>query len=347
MYHCENSYSISIIIPTLNSERVLKQCLESIFRQDYPTHLVEIIITDGGSEDATSLIVDSFLKINRFPIRICKNGLKTGEAGKALGANMAGNEVLAFIDSDNILPHDQWLKQMVAPFINLDIIATEPLTYTYRKADGYIDRYCALTGMNDPTALFIGVYDRACMLTGKWTGLPVQATEHDDYFHVYLKKDPLPTIGANGFLIRRHVLAGLKIRNYLFDVDVLKLFLKNNTTAHVAKVKTGIVHLYCPNIRTYFRKQKRRILDYHRFSAKERLSGLTSVEKRGIILFSFSCLTVFPLIVQSLYGYIRNPDKCWFFHPIACLSTFLIYSYGTLKTVLGFDIELSRKRWSQ
>ena len=196
-----NEYaSISIIIPTLNSERILTHCLSSIFLQDYPSHLVEIIIADGGSDDATASIVDSFSNStdNRFSIRLCKNELKTGEAGKAVGAKLATNEILAFIDSDNILPHDQWLKQMVAPFMDTEIIAAEPLTYTYRKADGYIDRYCALTGMNDPTALFIGVYDRTCMLTGKWTGLPVQTTEYDDYIHVYLKKGPLSSIRSIG-----------------------------------------------------------------------------------------------------------------------------------------------------
>ena len=340
MLHPKNLVSISIIIPTLNSERTLKQCLESIFQQDYPTYQVEVIIADGGSRDATLSIINSFLRKHRFQIRFYGNYLKTGEAGKALGAKMAANEILAFIDSDNVLPHAQWLKQMIAPFSKTEIIATEPIAYVYRKADSYIDRYCALIGMNDPVNLFTGAYDRTCVLTGRWAGFSIKATEHDDYIHAYLK-EPLPTIGANGFFIRRSVLNKLKIRDYLFDVDILKLFLKANTVAHVAKVKTGIVHLYCPNIRTFWKKQKRRIIDYRRFT-KKRPDNLALVEKRGIILFALSCLTVLPLLLQALYGLIRRPDKCWLFHPVACLMTFFIYSFYTIVIIEKSTLKIKK-----
>lgn len=339
--------SISIIIPTLNSERILELCIGSIFQQDYPKKLLEIIVADGGSTDNTLFIVDDFVKKDHFSIQVFENFLKTGEAGKAVGFKNSGNEIIAFIDSDNVLPDDQWLKKMVAPFSSKDIIATEPLTYIYRKKDGYINRYCALMGMNDPICLFIGNYDRQCVLTGKWTGVPVQIRENDNYFHVILKNGLLPTMGANGFFIRRTALASLKIEQYLFDVDILKMFLKQNREAHVAKVKTGIIHLYCPNMGLFYRKQKRRILDYYKFNVQERLSGLNYAEKRGIVLFCLSCLTIVPLLLQTLYGFIRRPDSCWFFHPIACLLTFVMYSYVSIKNILGMDTELSRKNWSQ
>ncbi|MHA1225039.1 MAG: glycosyltransferase, partial [Candidatus Heimdallarchaeaceae archaeon] len=60
--------SVSIIVPTLNEERNIENCLKSLLELDYP--LVEIIVVDGGSEDRTveiakkwtdKVIVDSFL----------------------------------------------------------------------------------------------------------------------------------------------------------------------------------------------------------------------------------------------------------------------------------------------
>lgn len=65
------------------------------------------------------------------------NPLKTGEAGKAAGLKHAKNDIIAFIDSDNILPDKDWLKRMVEPFDDPEIIASEPIEYTYRASDGY------------------------------------------------------------------------------------------------------------------------------------------------------------------------------------------------------------------
>ena len=45
--------SISIVIPTLNSERTIEKCLSSIASQNYPKEKVETIIVDGGSSDST------------------------------------------------------------------------------------------------------------------------------------------------------------------------------------------------------------------------------------------------------------------------------------------------------
>jgi len=44
------------------------------------------------------------------------NPLKTGEAGKAAGVKHAGGEIIALIDSDNILPERDWLVRMAALF---------------------------------------------------------------------------------------------------------------------------------------------------------------------------------------------------------------------------------------
>ncbi|MBZ9578240.1 glycosyltransferase [Patescibacteria group bacterium] len=64
--------SISILIPTLNSEKTLNECLESIAFQDYPSDKIEIIIADAGSIDKTLSIIDRFKEKPR-KIKINKN----------------------------------------------------------------------------------------------------------------------------------------------------------------------------------------------------------------------------------------------------------------------------------
>ena len=106
-YHISNNRnpSIFIITPTYNSAKTLTSCLDSIKNQDYKGD-IEIIIADGGSTDSTLEIAQ------KYTYKIYPNPLKTGEAGKAAGVKHAKNEIIALIDSDNILPLRDWLSSM-------------------------------------------------------------------------------------------------------------------------------------------------------------------------------------------------------------------------------------------
>ena len=343
-----NAPTVGIVIPTLNADRVIEGCLRSLAGQEYPRECLEIVIVDGGSRDRTLALADSFRR-QGLPLRIVPNPLKTGEAGKFVGLQATSADLVAFIDSDNILPDPGWLKAMVQPFQeDGSIIATEPLAYTYRREDGYINRYCALLGMNDPLCLFIGNYDRLCLVTNRWTGLAVAAEDRGNYLRVRLGDGPIPTVGANGFLIRRKILHALCPGPYLFDVDVLQEAVKQRGHIMMAKVKTGIVHLYCSGYGAFIRKQKRRVRDYLHHRGRERVSDPWTFSRlRGVILFALSSLCVVPLAVQSCVGMGRRPDVCWLFHAPACLTTLVIYAYYCLRGITGDRPDLSRDNWSQ
>jgi glycosyltransferase involved in cell wall biosynthesis len=340
--------SVGIIIPTLNAERVLEACLGSIAEQDFPRDRLSIFIADAGSQDRTLAIADMFRE-QGLSLRVIPNPLKTGEAGKFAGLQACTADLVALIDSDNILPDPGWLTAMVRPFEEDDaIIASEPLAYTYRRKDSYINRYCALLGMNDPLCLFIGNYDRMCLVTNRWTGLPVIQEDRDTYLRVVLRDRLIPTMGANGFLIRREVLRDLCPGPYLFDVDVLQDAVRKAGSIAIAKVKTGIVHLYCSNYQTFIRKQKRRILDYLRHRGHERAPDAWSASRMtGLLLFILSTLTILPLFLQSGIGFYRQRDVCWLFHPPACWTTLFVYGWHSLKAFTGNRTDMPREHWSQ
>ena len=340
-----NLPSISIIIPVYNSEKVLKDCLQSIKKQAYPSGKVEIIILDGGSTDKTREIAKEF-----DVEKILPNTLKTAEAGKAEGLKASSNEIIAFIDSDNILPDEQWLKAMVKPFEDKSIIGSEPLYYTYRKTDGLITRYCALLGMNDPLCLFLGNYDRYSTLTALWTELPHKEEDKDTYLKIELDKKRLPTIGANGFFIRQELLEKYKNMDYLFDIDVIYELLNDGTAgknARFAKVKTGIIHTFSGDIKTFARKQRRRVRDYLYYNKLGiRKYPWKNNNNAKIFKFLFYCLTVVPLLGQSIKGYLKKPDVAWLFHPLACWIT--LWEYGKGRATGVFKVkELEREGWTQ
>jgi len=313
--------SVTIVIPTLNSARTLGRCLQSIFKQDYPNDKVEVIVADGGSSDRTVEIAKEY-----DLVKIFTNRLRTGEAGKAVGTEMAKNEVVAFIDSDNILPSRNWLRAMVTPFKDREIAATEPLYFTHRGRDPLIARYCALTGMNDVLCLFLGNYDRYSYMTGKWTESRVHAVDKGDYLLVKLDEMNVPTMGANGFMVRTEAMKSIRYKPYLFDVDTVYQLVKNGRNKF-AKVKVGIVHLYAESVEDYVKKTRRRIRDYLYYEKHGvRKYPWRRLNKRGILKFILYTLLILPLVRDSLRGYRRLSDRAWLFHPLACLITLYVYS---------------------
>ncbi len=88
---------VSVIVPTLNSERTLKACLQSIRKQSFKE--IETVVVDGGSRDAT---VEIALRLADAVLRL------DGERGEArnLGAQLSRGNLLAFIDSDMYLQPD-------------------------------------------------------------------------------------------------------------------------------------------------------------------------------------------------------------------------------------------------
>lgn len=333
-----NKKFLSIVIPTLNSEKLLPLCLDSIRIQNYPQESVEIIIADGGSTDGTLEVAKA------YRCRIIPNLLKTGEAGKAVGVKHANGEIIALIDSDNILPDPNWLKLMIAPFSDLSVVGTEPLYYTHRKTDGYITRYSALLGANDPLCVFLGNYDRYSLLTNRWTDMPVKEEDYCDYLIVEFQATKLPTIGANGFFVRKNLLDKCIIQDYFFDIDIVYDLVSQGHNKF-AKVKIGIIHIFSGTLNTFIRKQERRIRDYGYYQKIGiRRYPWSKLDRIRLIKYVVYTITIFPLLFQAAIGWTRKRDVAWAFHIPACWITLMVYGIGTVRNFFG-TAPMERDNW--
>lgn len=326
---------LSIIIPTLNAAKVLETCLKSIKKQTFKDY--EIIVVDGGSTDKTHKIA------KKFKCKIIHNPLKTAEAAKALGLKMASGKYIALIDSDNILPSIYWLSKMLLPFKDLSIIGSEPISFTYRKNAGYIERYSALIGANDPFAYVNGNYDRYSYLSNKWTGLKLNTEDRKSYFKLKIVDCRfLPTIGANGTIFNKDFLNKFFKGDYLFDIDILAMAPK---PFYFAKVKVGIIHTYCEaSISKFIKKQNRRLTDFYIYKNHRQYQWQNSNLPIKYTLYS---LLIIPSLFDSLRGFIKKSDLAWFFHPLACLLTWWIYFIVTIKYRLNLLKPLERNQWRQ
>ena len=195
-------------------------------------------------------------------------------------------------------------------------------------------RYCSLIGADDPLTIYTGFYGRYSHITGRWADVPLEAEDRGGYFKVTLGKGLIPTMGANGFLVRASVLRKASLGPYLFDLDVVYQ-LANMGYNKFARVKTSISHLYAFSLSQYIRKTYRRIRDfsfYHRRGMRS-YPWLRMGRLRLARFVLFSLLGV-PLVRDAIRGYRRRPDVAWFLHWPLCLLT--LCAYGLWEVLSGF-----------
>ena len=53
---------VSVIIPLYNSEKTIKQVLESVVTQTAASEILEVIVVDDGSKDQSATIVEEFIR---------------------------------------------------------------------------------------------------------------------------------------------------------------------------------------------------------------------------------------------------------------------------------------------
>ena len=87
----------SVIIPVRNEELSIRALLESLRNQTLKP--AEIVITDGGSTDATPDIIAEFVDRGE-PIHLIREHAALPGRGRNLAAAAAENEWIAFIDEE-------------------------------------------------------------------------------------------------------------------------------------------------------------------------------------------------------------------------------------------------------
>jgi succinoglycan biosynthesis protein ExoA len=88
---------VSILLPIRNESVYIKRTLESIVRQDYPSHRVEIIVIDGCSTDDTRTIVERFAA-EHANVQLLDNPQRIVPIALNLALAQAHGEVIIWID---------------------------------------------------------------------------------------------------------------------------------------------------------------------------------------------------------------------------------------------------------
>jgi len=87
---------VSVILPILNEERDLNQCITAILQQDYPSE-IEIILALGPSKDKTTMIAEKLSAADKR-IKIVNNPSGKTATGLNLAIKISSYEILCRID---------------------------------------------------------------------------------------------------------------------------------------------------------------------------------------------------------------------------------------------------------
>ncbi|MGB8991938.1 MAG: glycosyltransferase family 2 protein [Desulfobaccales bacterium] len=103
----EQAYFVSVITPARNEERYIGTLLNDFLHQDYPSHLRELIVVDGNSEDNTKSIVQEFARLHpELNISVLDNPQRLVAPGYNLGLRAARGQILCRVDAHASIPPD-------------------------------------------------------------------------------------------------------------------------------------------------------------------------------------------------------------------------------------------------
>jgi len=105
---------ITIILPTLNERAHIRDCLDSLYSQDYD-NIVSILVVDGGSIDGTRDIVDAEGGI----VRLIDNPRMTAAAAMNIGIAECSTERFVRVDAHTLYATD-YVSRSVSTWLETD-----------------------------------------------------------------------------------------------------------------------------------------------------------------------------------------------------------------------------------
>ena len=119
--------SISILIPAHNEEVVIRRTVEAMLKLDYPDHLLEIIVINDNSSDATGRILEEMQqKAGGKTLKVVTTFPPHGGKGKSnalnIGYQQSKGDFIAVYDADNT-PNAMALKFLAYTILTDDSYA--------------------------------------------------------------------------------------------------------------------------------------------------------------------------------------------------------------------------------
>ncbi len=113
----EDYPKVSFLMPILNEEKTLAQCLDSLLAVEYPTEKIEILLAIGNCTDNTRIVAEEYAKKHSH-IRILENPTGNTSIGRNICIKHASGEMLMNY-SGHVIAEKNLLKELAVRLRNL------------------------------------------------------------------------------------------------------------------------------------------------------------------------------------------------------------------------------------
>ncbi|WP_440765752.1 glycosyltransferase [Natronorubrum sp. DTA7] len=110
---------VSVIVPVYNDPTGLRDTLDSLIEQTYPTDAHEVLVVDNGSTDETPAVAREVADDHERITVLVEDEIQSSYAARNRGIEHAGGEILAFVDAD-MIAEEEWLADAVRAFERTD-----------------------------------------------------------------------------------------------------------------------------------------------------------------------------------------------------------------------------------
>ncbi len=133
---------ITVVIPAKNEEGVIEDVVKTVFRSDYPSSEMEVIVVDDGSTDTTWDRLQRSMNNTPFSDRLVliRHERNYGKrVALASAVARARGEIVVCIDSDSFVEHDA-IKLLVQPLEDPSVVAVCGHGEAANMEEGFLPR---------------------------------------------------------------------------------------------------------------------------------------------------------------------------------------------------------------
>lgn len=309
----ENFPRVSFIIPTLNAEAILENCLASIARQTYPREKIEIVLADAHSKDRTREIGKKFGAI------ILDDNGKNMEEGKRLALQHATGEYIVFVDADNEITHTDYIELAVqALAANPQALGVEGYYLPSSKMSSFCAYITALLHISDPVCWLMSANPRLVARAGeteRWM-LPAGTFSYP--------------LGANGFVYRHADLKSVSANEKFQDTHVAMFLMKNGKREWLRIRGRGVHHYYVQTLWGFVKKRRRATVHFLRVQEEMPVNWMKERPPVPLWLAAVYCVTFVGPLWHTLRGLLRDGDARWLWHVPTSIGSVLGNAWGVL-----------------
>jgi glycosyltransferase involved in cell wall biosynthesis len=313
--------TIAIVIPTLNEEKTLPQCLAAIASQDYPKDLLEIVVVDNGSADRTVEIARA------AGATVLHNKIKDAEVSKMIGLRAARSECFMYLDADIELADNDVLSKLVEPLREDAMLAGSFPRFAARRDAPAMERYLHYHPLElDPVLEFFCASVESIIVErgARWSVCD-------------LSRKRVPPVGI--CLYRREILAkALEGRERFMDIDVPILAAK---AGHPRFAYVASARIHHSNIRSLAELVRKRLRNLHKIFLPSQGSrefrylpnGIAGILKAKLLVLLANTPVYF--VIRGIAKSIRHRDAACLYEPLAALVLADALLIGLLKDASG------------